>query len=76
MPGEMARTGIESAPPSPASHAPSTKTQVNSREERTPSPRAISRSAAVARMISPKPVFSRKNHSPRPTSAPTPRMNR
>ncbi len=76
IPGEMARTGMESAPPRPASHAPRTKTQVKSRDERTPSARAISRSAAVARMIRPTPVFSRKSQRPSPTSPPTARMKR
>src|ERR671922_86011 len=33
MPGDMARTGIERAPPSAASQAPRTKTPVKSRDE-------------------------------------------
>ena len=71
IPGLADAEGSPSAPPSPASAAPSANTPVNSRRWSTPRAATISRSSVAARTSVPQRVRVNSSHSRPRTSGPT-----
>ena len=76
LPGLADADGRASAPPSPASAAPSANTPVNNRRWSTPRAATISRSSVAARTSVPQRVRVNSSHSSPRTSGPTPISSR